>query len=98
MTNAEKFEEVFGFKANTNLCYMPEELKVMQGFPKDYIIDRDYRWKRYPVGEQVKRIGNSFVPITAQKLVSENCGYLKEGERCPNPIMFTQPNGQVAFG
>lgn len=75
----------------------PEELKVMQGFPKDYIIDRDYRWKRYPVGEQVKRIGNSVVPIMAQKLVSENCGYLKEGERCPNPIMFTQPNGQIAF-
>ena len=26
MTNAEKFKEVFGFKANTNLCYMPEDI------------------------------------------------------------------------
>ncbi len=26
MTNAEKFEEVFGFKANTQLCYMPEDI------------------------------------------------------------------------
>lgn len=26
MTNAEKFEEVFGFKANTKLCYMPEDI------------------------------------------------------------------------
>lgn len=76
----------------------PEELKVMQGFPKDYIIDRDYHWRRYPIGEQVKRIGNSVVPIMAQRLVAENCGYLKEGERSPNPIIFTQPNGQISFG
>lgn len=27
MTNAEKFEEVFGFKANTQQCYMPECLQ-----------------------------------------------------------------------
>lgn len=27
MTNAEKFEEVFGFKANTQLCYIPECLQ-----------------------------------------------------------------------
>ena len=76
----------------------PEELKVMQGFPKDYIIDRDYHWRRYPIGEQVKRIGNSVVPIMAQRLVAKNCGYLKEGERSPNPIIFTQPNGQISFG
>lgn len=75
----------------------PEELKVMQGFPKDYIIERDYRWKRYPVGEQVKRIGNSVVPIMAQKLVEANCKPIKEGERCPNPIIFTQQNGQISF-
>lgn len=75
----------------------PGELKVMQGFPEDYIIDRDYRWKAYPIGEQVKRIGNSVVPIMAQKLVAENCGYLKEGERSKNPIIFSQPGGQVSF-
>ena len=75
----------------------PEELKVMQGFPKDYIIDRDYRWKKYPTGEQVKRIGNSVVPIMAEALVKKNCGYLKVGERCPNPTLFIQPNGQISF-
>ena len=26
MTNAEKFAEVFGFKPNSNLCYMPEDV------------------------------------------------------------------------
>ena len=60
-----------------------EELKLMQGFPKDYIIDRDYNWKKYPVCEQVKRIGNSVVPIMAKVLVEANCGYLKVGERMP---------------
>ena len=60
-----------------------EELKLMQGFPKDYIIDRDYNWQKYPVCEQVKRIGNSVVPIMAKVLVEANCGYLKVGERMP---------------
>lgn len=62
----------------------PEELKLMQGFPKDYIIDRDYNWKPYPIAKQVARIGNSVVPIMAQKLVEANCPYLKVGERAPN--------------
>ena len=62
----------------------PEELKLMQGFPKDYIIDRDYNWKKYPIAKQVARIGNSVVPIMAQKLVEANCPYLKTGERMPN--------------
>lgn len=76
----------------------PEELKLAQGFPKDYIIDRDYNWQRYPVCEQVKRIGNSVVPIMAEALVNTNCPYLKVGERQPAPIIYMQQNGQVAFG
>ena len=75
----------------------PEELKVMQGFPPDYIIDRDYNWKKYPVCEQVKRIGNSVVPIMARSLVEANCTYLKVGERHPVPAIYMQHNGQVAF-
>ena len=71
----------------------PEELKVMQGFPKDYIIDRDYRWKPYPKTEQVKRIGNSVVPIMAEQLVKANCPYLIEGERSPSPIVYQQASG-----
>lgn len=76
----------------------PEELKVMQGFPKDYIINRDYNRQRYPISEQVKRIGNSVVPIMAETLVKANCPYLKVGERQPAPIIYMRKNGQVAFG
>lgn len=75
----------------------PEELKLMQGFPRDYIIDRDYMWRPYPKKDQVARIGNSVVPIMAQKIVEANCGYLKVGKRIRNPIVYTQNSGQVAF-
>ncbi|MDE6661997.1 MAG: DNA cytosine methyltransferase [Lachnospiraceae bacterium] len=76
----------------------PEELKMGQGFPKDYVIDRDYRGNAYPVSKQVARIGNSVVPIMAQKLVEANVGYLKIGERQPilqikNSIM--EESGQM---
>lgn len=65
----------------------PEELKLMQGFPNDYIIDRHIEWKKYPIKEQVARIGNSVVPIMAEALVKANCPYLKVGERTPNLII-----------
>lgn len=76
----------------------PEELKLAQGFPKDYIIDRDYRWKPYPKSKQVARIGNSVVPVMAEALVKANCPYLKVGERKAAPTIYMQNNGQVAFG
>lgn len=75
----------------------PEELKVMQGFPKDYIIDRDYNWNTYPKKEQVARIGNSVVPAMARALVEANCGCLKVGERAPCPIIYGEDYGQIAF-
>lgn len=75
----------------------PEELKVMQGFPNDYIIDRDYKWRKYPKSEQVKRIGNSVVPVMAEALVRANCGYLREGDRRPAPII-RYDGKQMAFG
>lgn len=74
----------------------PEELKLMQGFPKDYIISRDYNWKSYPVAKQVARIGNSVVPIMAQKLAEANCPYLKVGERVPN-LNIDDSQGQLRF-
>lgn len=74
----------------------PEELKLAQGFPKDYIIDRDYRWHPYPTSEQVKRIGNSVVPIMAEALVKANCSYLKAGERIPN-LNIEQEDDQLCF-
>ena len=75
-----------------------EKLKLAQGFPPDYIMDRDYNWKKYPVCEQVKRIGNSVVPIMAEALVKANCPYLKVGERHPAPVIYMQQDGQMAFG
>lgn len=72
----------------------PEELKRAQGFPADYIIDRDISYKTYPIKEQVARIGNSVVPIMAQKLVEVNCGYLKVGERMPC-INLSAESGQM---
>ena len=75
----------------------PEELKLGQGFPKDYIIDRDYKWRKYPVCEQVARIGNSVVPVMAAVLVGANCGYLRVGERVPNMIVSKEADGQLRF-
>lgn len=75
----------------------PEELKLMQGFPQDYIIDRDYRWRRYSVKDQVARIGNSVSPVMAQRLVEANCGYLKVGERIPNLYTEQEDTGQMRF-
>lgn len=74
----------------------PEELKLMQGFPDDYIIDRDYKYRRYPIAKQVARIGNSVVPIMAQKLVEANCPYLKIGNRVPN-IEIYEDEQQIRF-
>ena len=61
----------------------PTELKVMQGFPDDYIIGYDLAWKKMSVAEQVGKIGNSVSPPVAKALVKANCAYLKEGERKP---------------
>ena len=75
----------------------PSELAVMKGFQTDYIIDRDYNWKKYPTVEQVARIGNSVVPIVAQALVEANCGYLRIGARVPNVNVKEEQTGQLRF-
>lgn len=62
----------------------PEELKLAQGFPEDYIISRYMDGSKVTVKEQVMRIGNSVVPIMAKALVEANCSYLKIGERMKN--------------
>ena len=53
------------------------ELNVLQGFPKDYIITVDADGKKYPIKEQVARIGNSVVPIMAMVIVRANCSELQ---------------------
>lgn len=75
----------------------PEELKRAQGFPDDYIIDRDYNWNKYPKSAQVARIGNSVVPIMAMALVKANCGYLRVGDRAPAPVVYFEKSRQMAF-
>ena len=75
----------------------PEELKLMQGFPVDYIIDRDACGKRYPICEQTAKIGNSVSPVMAKMLVEANCPYLREGDRMPNMSIAADQTGQLRF-
>lgn len=75
----------------------PEELKVLQGFPEDYIISYDSRGNAIPKTDQVKRIGNSVVPVMAEQLVKANCIDLKVGERQRNPQRVIEDSGQLAF-
>jgi DNA (cytosine-5)-methyltransferase 1 len=50
----------------------PHESCKAQGFPDNYIIDRDSKGKRYPLSEQTAKIGNSVCPPLAKALVSAN--------------------------
>ncbi|MDD3363231.1 MAG: DNA cytosine methyltransferase [Hespellia sp.] len=74
----------------------PEELKLGQGFPKDYIINRYMDGSKVTVKEQVMRIGNSVVPIMAEALVMANCAYLRVGERMPN-MSIDDSQSQLRF-
>lgn len=50
----------------------PHELFAAQGFPTDYIIDRDHEGKKYPKYAQVARCGNAVPPPFAEHLVRAN--------------------------
>jgi DNA (cytosine-5)-methyltransferase 1 len=50
----------------------PKELFAAQGFPDDYIIDRDNEGKSYPKTAQVARCGNAVPPPFAEALVRSN--------------------------
>ncbi|HFN6476890.1 TPA: DNA cytosine methyltransferase [Citrobacter farmeri] len=50
----------------------PHELYCAQGFPDWYIIDQDYRGKRYAKDKQVARCGNAVPPPFAEALVRAN--------------------------
>lgn len=50
----------------------PHELYRAQGFPDWYIIDQDYRGKRYAKDKQVARCGNAVPPPFAEALVRAN--------------------------
>lgn len=50
----------------------PHELFAAQGFPKDYVIDKDINGVRYPKTQQVARCGNAVPPPFAEHLVRAN--------------------------
>ncbi len=57
----------------------PHELFAAQGFPKDYIIDRDYDGKKYSKSAQVARCGNAVPPPFAETLVRANLPEICDG-------------------
>lgn len=62
----------------------PKELYGCQGFPDDYIIDRDYSGKAYSRTEQIKRCGNAVCPPIPAAMVRANLPELCVAERMPN--------------
>lgn len=75
----------------------PKELYGCQGFPEDYIIDRDYTGKEYPRGEQVRRCGNAVCPPIPAALVKANLPELCVAERTPNCKIDESQIGQLKF-
>lgn len=78
----------------------PKELYGCQGFPADYIIDRDYDGKEYSRSEQVKRCGNAVPPPFAQALVRANLPEMCVRERIPNcrpDRLVEEAAGQMRF-
>lgn len=51
-----------------------EELKLVQGFPSDYVIDiEQHIGKKYSEAKQIARLGNAVCPPVATALVRANC-------------------------
>lgn len=75
----------------------PKELYGCQGFPEDYIIDRDYEGKEYPRSEQVRRCGNAVCPPIPAALVKANLPELCVAERTKNMQIDLETTGQLSF-
>lgn len=75
----------------------PKELFGCQGFPDDYIIDRDYTGKKYSRSEQVRRCGNAVCPPIPAALVKANLPELCKFKRMPNMKIISEDNGQLKF-
>ena len=75
----------------------PRELYGCQGFPDDYIIDRDYTGRTYPRSEQVKRCGNAVCPPIPAALVKADLPELCKAERTPNMKIEVEETGQMRF-
>ena len=75
----------------------PKELYGCQGFPDDYIIDRDYTGKKYPRSEQVRRCGNAVCPPIPAALVKANLLELCVAKRTGNMKIREEQTGQLRF-
>lgn len=75
----------------------PKELYGCQGFPNDYIIERDYTGKSYPRSEQVRRCGNAVCPPIPAALVRANLPEMCRCQRTPNLMVRQEENGQMRF-
>lgn len=78
----------------------PKELYGCQGFPEDYIIDRDYTGKPYPRSEQVKRCGNAVCPPIPAALVKANLPEICKAHRmpiCRPDRVMQEDSGQMRF-
>lgn len=78
----------------------PKELYGCQGFPEDYIIDRDDKGNPYPRAEQVKRCGNAVCPPIPAALVRANLPELCIAERmpiCRVDRLQEEQSGQLRF-
>ena len=80
--------EILIFNINGIECFIsdiglrmlqPIELYQAQGFPADYIIERDYTGKVYPKTKQVARCGNAVPPAFAKALVQANLPEMCKG-------------------
>lgn len=75
----------------------PREQYNCQGFPDDYIIDRDYSGKSYSRSEQVKRCGNAVCPPIPAALVRANLPELCVAQRTGNIRISESTSGQLKF-
>lgn len=78
----------------------PKELYGCQGFPQDYIIDRDCDGKAYPRAEQVRRCGNAVCPPIPAALVKANLPELCIAKRqpiCRMDRIQSEKSGQMRF-
>ncbi|MBE5957717.1 MAG: DNA cytosine methyltransferase [Lachnospiraceae bacterium] len=74
----------------------PKELYGCQGFPDDYIIDKDYEGNTYTRSEQVKRCGNAVCPPIPAALVKANLPELCVATRTPN-LRIDDSEAQLRF-
>lgn len=74
----------------------PKELYGCQGFPDDYIIDRDCTGKTYPRSEQVRRCGNAVCPPLPAALVKANLPEMCIAKRQPN-LRIDDSQAQLRF-